>query len=388
MTEKLLIRIGVLSAICMTLIASCGTRNAGEEYTLQEILDRLKEHTAPMVFGEDSGAAMIVAPSLGARVLALSDRGVSGNNLFWLNAKIFEENFWKDGPEWNAGGLRSWLAPEKELFMDRQGAWFVPEAVDPGSYRLVNSTGTMAVFSNEIKVKNRDGIEYRCTLTREIHLLGEYQWPELATIPDGVRYAGVRIVHSLENLGEDTIGESIPHIGLWSILQVSAPGTMIIPIANPGWEGEAYRSYSDPIPPERLSVSDDVLTINADGRMKYKIGIAPEYSTAALAYISMDGHGGGRLFIKQFMVDPNGLYVDSPWEEESDFGDAVQVYNDDGTTGGFAEMECHGPVQKMKPGDKQSHDVRVHVFTGPAESLKAILSRLLHVDSSQLNYYN
>ena len=376
-----------LVAAYALLAVSCGTKDAQQEFTLGQVLEGLKAHTSPMVFGKETGPAMLIAPSLGARVLALSPEGLSGKNLFWLNDAVFNPEFWKDGPEWNAGGLRSWLAPEVSFFLDSENVAFMPEALDPGAYSLVNSSGTMAVFSNDILLRTRDGIEYHCILSREIHLLESYQWPEMSAVPEGVRYAGVRVVHSLENAGNRIIGEDIPYIGLWSILQVQTPGTMIIPVTDVVRDGDAWRYYFDPAPADWVADSGDAFTVRIDGRRRFKIGFAPEYSAAAIAYISLDAGGNGTLFIKQFMVDPNGVYVDGPPEIESDNGDAVQLYNDDGNYGGFAELECHGPAQKMKPGEKESHDVRVHVFTGPAAALKDIISRLLRVDSAKLKYF-
>lgn len=376
-----------LAAACILFASSCAKHEAQREVTLEQVLEGLKVYTAPMVFGEKSGPAMLIAPSLGARVLALSPEGLSGNNLFWMNDAVFKPEFWKDGPEWNAGGLRTWLAPEESFFLDSENVAFIPEALDPGAYSLVSSSATMAIFSNNLTLRTRDGIEYRCILTREIHLLESYQWPEMSALPERVQYAGVRVVHSLENAGDRIIGEDIPLIGLWSILQVKTPGTMIIPVTDPGRDGDAWRHYFDPAPSDWIADAGDAFTVKLDGRRRFKIGFAPEYSAAAIACISQDAGGNGTLFVQQFMVDPGGVYVDRPPGVKSGNGDAVQLYNDDGNYGGFAELECHGPAQKMKPGEKESHDVRVHAFTGPVNLLKDIVSLLLRVDSAKLQYF-
>ena len=93
------------------------------------------------------------------------------------------------------------------------------------------------------------------------------------------------------------------------------------------------------------------------------------------------------LYIKQFMVDPKGKYLDHPWGIPSDYGDAIQIYNDDGNMGGFTELECHGPAHILAHGEKQSHDIYVHVLTGPVDELKEIGSQILELDFSQLTFF-
>lgn len=385
-------RFAAFSSGCLALLIlqlpAC--QRGGEKHmaeTMQEVIDGLKPRTEYMVFGRENGPSMLITPALGARVTAASVNGLQGRNLLWANPEIFADKFWKDGPGWNAGGFRSWIAPEDAFYLDEKNNWFVPPAMDPGNYKLINSTSVMATFANEFALSNRQGQEYKCRLTREIHLLESYQWQQLSSIPEGIEYVGIRVIHSLENMGTQIIGDKIPYVGLWSLLMVEPSGTMIIPLTKPGGKGEAYRDYFNPLPPERISVSEKAITVKIDGKYRSKIGISPEYAGTAIAFLAEDAIGKGRLYIKQFMVDPNGVYLDHPWGQPSEFGDVIEMYNDDGKMGGFAELECHGPSQKLKPGDKESHDVYLHILTGPVEVLKKTASAILELDLSALTFY-
>ena len=95
----------------------------------------------------------------------------------------------------------------------------------------------------------------------------------------------------------------------------------------------------------------------------------------------------GVLFVKKFPVDPDGIYVDKPWGKESNYGDAIELYNDNGDMGGFAEIECHGPAEKLANRDTQSHSIQLLIFRGPLDELKKIGSALLKTDIEQAAYF-
>lgn len=355
---------------------------------VNDLVNVLKGHSEYMVFGKENGPSMLITPALGARIMGASVNGVMGDNLLWVNQALYADSFWQKEPDWNAGGFRSWIAPEDAFFLDAQDKWFVPKSMDPGSYKLVSSTSTMAIFQNDFIIKSKESQEYSLKLTREIHLLESYQNPGIQNLPAEINYVGVRVVHSLENTSKVVIGNKVPHVGLWSLLQVKPAGTMIIPLAKSGTKDKAaFREYFNPIPPERMAVSEKAITVKIDGKFRCKIGIAPEFASPAIAFLAEDEGGQGRLYIKQFMVDPKGKYLDHPWGKPSTYGDAVEMYNDDGVMGGFAELECHGPAQTLKPGEKESHDVSLHVFTGPVEALKNIAASILELDFAKLTFY-
>ena len=86
-------------------------------------------------------------------------------------------------------------------------------------------------------------------------------------------------------------------------------------------------------------------------------------------------------------IDPDGIYVDKPWGTESDYGDTIELYNDDGNMGGFTEIECHGPAKQIKRGEVQSHKATLHIFSGQIQELKRIGSILLNTDLSKAIYF-
>lgn len=95
----------------------------------------------------------------------------------------------------------------------------------------------------------------------------------------------------------------------------------------------------------------------------------------------------GILYLKQFDVDPEGLYLDHPWEKPFDYGDAIQMYNDDGRLGGFCEIECHGPAKVLEPNEKLGHTVTLSVITANLERLKEIAAEKLVVDMDEVKIY-
>jgi hypothetical protein len=150
---------------------------------------------------------------------------------------------------------------------------------------------------------------------------------------------------------------------------------------------EAYRNYFNPIPPERMAALQGVITVKIDGEYRCKLGIRPEAARGVLGYLWKPERGDAALYVFRFEVNPTGVYLDHPWEQPYDYGDAVQIYNDDGAMGGFAEMECHGPSEILEPGQAESHSVELLVFSGREEDLISIGSRLLRLPLDRLEFY-
>jgi len=80
-------------------------------------------------------------------------------------------------------------------------------------------------------------------------------------------------------------------------------------------------------------------------------------------------------------------YLDHPWEKPFDYGDAIQMYNDDGRFGGFFEIECHGPAKILEPNEKLGHTVKLFVIIGNLELLKEITGEKLEVDMGRVKLY-
>jgi len=355
------------------------------------LLDVFGSHTDTVILGnaDGTGQQIVLAPELSARVIGTSIDGLSDENLMWVDKTIMEGTYFQSKPYfWNAGGLRTWLAPE-DLFFVNAGkdpeSWFVPEQLDPISFEVVSKSSTEAVFRADIDLPANIGKTYAVTIERRIGLLKQPP-AEIGSLPAGVEYVGVAKTHSLTNRSDLVIGDDLPYVCLWSLLQINPSGTTLVPI-RPGYDPQkAYREYFNPLG-DRLVVRNGIISIRIDGRYRLKIGVRPEAAGKGLAYLRDDGDGTGVLFVKVFPIEADGIYVDKPWGKESDYGDVIELYNDDGKMGGFTEIECHGPAKRIGKGETQSHSLTLHIFRGPLPELKNIGSALLDADLNAAKYF-
>ncbi len=360
-----------------------------EKMTLKGTIEQLRKRTKIVTLGDEKGVFLALAPEYGARVVGMTSGGIEGDNLLWINPKVMDDSFWSAAKrDWNLGGARSWIAPEDQFYLDKDNKWFVPGQMDPGSYTVAKSTKNSIVMSNEFTIANKSGQPYHVRITRDLSLLVS---PPAGSprASSGVKFVGMKFTHRLVNLGKETIGKDIPYMGLWSLIQIPPGGTMIIPVKEHLKRTELpYRDYFNPIPPERMSYAHGVITVKIDGVYRSKYGIAPWGAEDRLAFLSKaDANGQAVLFIKEFTVEPKGTYLDHPGGKPSAYGDAVQMYNDDGKMGGFAEIECHGPSKVLAPSAAESHTVTVLAYTGRLEDLKKIASKVLRRDIGAIKLF-
>jgi hypothetical protein len=361
--------------------------------TVKEVVDQLGQKTSIIMLGDSTKAVLAIAPEYGARVIGMSANGLDGENLLWVNNKIFSDSFWTASKrDWNLGGARTWIAPEDAFYLNRNNEWFVPSQMDPGSYKLEKNEGGSIVCSNTFSINNKEGKSYDVKITRTISVLDKPVEPT-KSFSNEVSYVGLRFTHELENLSKVTFGKDQPYIGLWSLIQINPSGTMIIPLAfSKNQKNPPSRNYggtfNDFPQGERMWTMENVVTVRIDGKFRGKIGFAPWACKGQVAYLSPGKDGNGKLLVKEFDVDPKGVYLDHPWGKPSEYGDAIQVYNDDGQMGGFAEMECHGSAKLLQPGQKESHTATLSVYLGKIPLLKKIAEEVLGLDMNQIRFFD
>ncbi len=373
----------------LTVISSCGSPENTDDYnvpTYNELMQSLEGKTEVMVFGNAGGPQMLITPELGARILGVSFAGANDENLMWVDKTLMDGSYWTTTPRfWNAGGFRTWIAPEDLFYLDKDDNWFVPAALDPVTYELVSKRENGADFTMDADLDTRDGRLYKLTFKRSLSLLEEPP-AEVAVLSNDVEYVGVVTKHSLVNRGNEVIGEDLPYVCLWALLQIEPSGTTLVPLKDGADPETAYREYFNPLG-ERLVVQDNIISVKIDGKYRSKIGIRPEAAKNGVVFLRDHGDGTGVLYALLFPVDPDGIYVDKPWGTDSDYGDAIELYNDDGNMGGFNEIECHGPAQKLANGESQSHESTLHIFGGKVDTLKKIAGTLLDTDISNAKFF-
>lgn len=385
------------SALLVFGMASC-TKKAPEQTETPPppgsnlaMVKALGDSIAKITLGAADGPQVVIVPSLAGRVMGASIEGDTGENLMWVNSSILDSTYFSRNPlNWNAGGLRTWLAPEDLFFLppDKDASkWFVPAELDPAPYTVTAQTADAVTMELTTSLPSNIGKNYDVKLTRRITLLPAFSDAAIGALPEGVTYLGINQFHSVENLSDQVIGKDLPYVCLWSLLQTKPSGTMLIPTAPGADPAKAYREYFNPLGPDRIAVENGIISVKIDGRYRSKIGVNGPSAGKGIAFLRDDGQDQGVLFVQLFPVDPKGIYVDKPWGKPSDYGDAIEMYNDDGKSGGFCELECHGPARVLAKGEVQSHEMVLHVFKGSIPELKKIGSALLGVDLEKAKYF-
>ncbi len=378
-----------LTLLSFILMISCGGKLQMFN-SVKDLVAVMQQHTPVKILGDKDGVMLAITPEYGGKVIAMSADGLNGKNLIWPNPKIGTDEFWTgEKRDWNLGGARSWIAPESDFYLDKDNNWFVPYEMDPGNYKLISSEGNKLVCASEFKINNLKDHSFFVKTTRSIELLDSY--PDFKA--ENLKYVGMKFTHELQNLSQQIIGKDVGFIGLWSLIQLDPSGTMIIPIKkDPAHDNVTVRDYGptnfNMVPPERITINDDWIAVKIDGEYRCKLGIAPWAARNGIAFLRYEKENGqGILYLKEFDIEPEGIYLDHPWEKEYNYGDAIQMYNDDGSFGGFCEIECHGPAKELAPDEALSHTVTFSIFSGKLDLLKEIVNSRLEVDMDEVKLY-
>lgn len=271
-----------------------------------------------------------VLPARG-RVMSLRLRGVEA---LWQNPA------WAG--DWNIGGDRLWLSPERDWFFHpgaKKGDFVhrTPRAIDPGEWEWRTGRGGVTM-EMEARLKRTTSSErVRVRVSRTIGAL------PATKDPDAIVSAGFTTDHALDVLS----GATSPRVGLWSLAQLPHGGTAYVGVMRPrSWRAHYGRGGA-------RQEEGRVQIQFVERRFKY--GFAPGALTGRMAYVRRVGDvciGVARLFGAQSW----GVFTDSPMRLPPGPGDGAQVYCDDGRIGGFGEIEHHTPgVRVGEPGVRERY---------------------------------
>jgi hypothetical protein len=249
------------------------------------------------------------------RVLQVSLQGVDA---FWTSP---------GAPDWNVGGDRLWLGPERDWFWagndpaDLSGH-LVPPEIDPGEWRTVRFEMGHASFAADPVLHNR-----RDTSATQVHIGRDVY----------LRYAdAVRVVYEVRTSVEIAAGPEDQEVSAWSVLQVPTGGLLSIGLAG-AW---GYRDYLRPFNGSRFSVDGSCAEAKLTGAFMSKIGVQPDVFAGRLSY-----QRDGVTIERHVDVQPARRYCDHPLGSDvAGQGDVLQVFEDDGHYGGYAEIEHHSPA--------------------------------------------
>jgi len=263
----------------------------------------------------------ILFTEYGARVLGVFKNNET--NFLWVSPNI--EDVMKGG-EWNIGGLRIWISPERNFYYKDPinfREWFCPKELDPNDFKIFEKNYNKVVFTGSFKLHDYiNGEDLRGLIKREI-----------------------KIISCRENTIKLSIIDSIitniikTNINLWSLTQVNPEGSVIIPVTE---KAEPIH-YFGPIPNERIRVIDNQIIFKIDGKYICKLGVRPEdflhKGIARICYLHRVGDKW-RYILKETFDAPVSQEecLDIPKYMPEGFRGAIQSYNSD-TSLSFGEIE-------------------------------------------------
>ena len=312
---------------------------------IDPLLQALRRRGAEPVLMEAGAGRALVCPELGGRVLAVE----SGEEQFlWFHPDLIQAG---RAPDWNAGGQRTWLAPERAADSPylASGSWQCPPDLDPGRYRRVSAPG-----ENGLVLENRfelgaPGRRLRMVMERCIRLESAPAHLTM-TVRQSVRYEGQ--------------AAPPPAFGAWALLQVPCPGQAVVRLEGAP-AGRIYRDdFFQPLPPEWVRPGERCLVFRLNGAFQYKIGLPAERlpAKARVDYFCPAKRPGLlRHVCLTFEIPAGGLYLDGSEAVPSRAGDAIQLYNHfSGGAAAYAELEPHAPAC-LRPGELSETTV-THTF--------------------------
>jgi hypothetical protein len=347
-------------------------RAAGGVRTKADLVRLLDASGIPFETIESGRCWMIVSPTLAARIMGA---GIGEENAFWVPPALSEKG-WNEGG--NAGGQRTWIAPEggpSGFFFSADGArWDVHPDLDPGRYRASPAPAGWTCYRTALVARSADGSGREITIARSMSL-GEER------VPAG-EVLNIRFRHGLGNAGLAALER---RIGLWSIIQLPCEEHGVVFLAG----SPALRPYFGTLPPVARGDEGRGAWFPVKGGSRFKAGVSPSEFTGTLGFVrrSRVAEPGRRHFIFTTMswdADRAGTYVDrppSPGVPAPVNGDTAQVYCDQGTGDfAFCEIESHAPAPFLPPGRSEPQDIRISIARVDERDFEAYMTDRLGIE--------
>ena len=239
-----------------------------QSFDYDELLEIINAHSKSAVIEKES--SKIIVSEKGARILGIFLS--SSPNLLWVNPnvnEVLEKN------EWNVGGERLWISPERNFFYkdpEKFEGWFVPSELDPGNYKIIEASKDKVVLEGKILAYDnllKNPLE--ALVRREIRLI-EFEKLLRLRIREGI------------------IGKYLSRVNPWALMQIpmsyNGSGTVLIPVKK----DTQPVHYFGKIPENRLRIAKDHVAFKIDGNFSAKLGIKPEDlkepGSGMIAYLS------------------------------------------------------------------------------------------------------
>jgi hypothetical protein len=350
--------------------------------SFRQVLDRYQENNLAYGLLPLQNDMTAVISGRGGHILGpfLSE---DGERITWTHPAFatragFQEFLALDS--WNVGGDRIWIGPEIQFgTSDRTDFWgtvHAPSRLDPGQYRLDQPRGDQWRLSQDVTLTayNLASGQKQLHLERLIRRVEDplRHLADHTRLMAGVRFAGYEQMVSLSEAQHDHIMSET-----WSVVQLNPGGVLLIP-ASPRLE---YSDYFDPIDEEHQTLHPDHARIKISGRRRFKVGYKAAHVFGRLAYFNHLDGGRAYLIVRNFFNNPSAPYIDEPPDRPGCHGHSIHVYNDDGSFGGFGELECNGQTIGGHTGRSSSNDQMVLWFyVGPSEAVTRLVPHLLGIE--------
>ena len=307
------------------------------------------------------------------------------DGIFWMPESMKTKEKYKeliDKQIWNIGGDRVWIAPEIQFnIRDRshyRESLDTPKTIDPGAFSMTRE-------NEKLILKQSLDLESFNTVTGQIHLDFERtvhkaqnplrHLPACGDLMKNISYCGYEQLLDLTGHSDaDIFAES------WDLLQVRTKGTLFIPMYQPLRGTDHYAPCGS-----HETVVNNGICLRLTGDSQYKIAYKSAVLTGRFGYLKDSDTDSSYLIIINYPNNPSAMYSEEPPQPElaGDTGYSIHIYNDDGNSGGFAEMECNLQTIGKPAGISRSIDrLDTWIFCGPVIQLKKIARALLGFDFS------
>jgi hypothetical protein len=307
---------------------------------LEELANRIEEQERTIEL--HSGPASVLILPRGGRVIGVD---LGNGNLLWVNTRIEDVIL---NNEWNTGGIRTWVSPERAFFYDdpeKFEGWRCPRGIDPAKY--------------EVAKKEKRAVELRSAISAEDMItkqaldgyLNKRIEIEQAERDKYAVHARLRIYDLLK------VECFKSPFALWCLVQIppgeDGLGTVTVPVSK----NVQPVHYFNPIPDSYLQISGDRLEFIIDGQRELKVGVRPEDlanpNIAQLKYT----FSKNKKHVNVTMVSRTGAKsqkecVDPAKSNPAGPRAVIQSYNSELTSSGlcFGELEIQGAAGETRQG--------------------------------------
>ena len=374
----------LFSTLMFSFVSGCESQAANRslaepQITFQDVVSRFDENDLEYAVLPLQGEAVIVVSEYGGRILGPFP-SKSEASIYWINPIFEDKDAFKEfisAKEWNVGGDRIWIAPEIQYNVPDRGAFWesysIPPSVDPGNYQIRMTDGGNCTLSQSMVLEAHNiasGIK-ELQLERTI---GKAANPirflsKEKELMREVTYIGYQ--HQV-NLSETKADDLMTEI--WDLVQLKAEGRMIIPSSSL----LEYIDYFDPMPKDYHRTGANYNEFRITGKQQYKVGLKAAHILGRPSYFSHLPDGRAYLVICNFFNNPSSVYSEEPPGLVGEKGQSIHIYNDDGSFGGFAELECNGQTIGGSTGRSNSSDqLTFWIYIGEEGQVKQIAQHLL-----------